>query len=373
VAVKSAPKQAAPEHDEKKPRYWLRRLVALTLIACAGFVVLFGVFYVFAAIPQPQDVASARSSVVEDAKGRFVGRLHSGEDRAIVPLAQIPKIARSAVIAAEDRNFYRHKGISPLGVFRAALSNLVAGKIKQGGSTITQQYVKNAFVGNRRTMTRKFKEAVVSVKLERKWSKDQILEAYLNTIYFGRGAYGIDAAARAYYGVPASRLTLPQAALIAAVIRAPERLDPVKQPEAALRNRNRVLKAMRAEGMITKEEQDAAVKTKLAALPRATGVSGRGPYFLEAVRRDGVASFQWMVSGTSSWIAPLKLASPNWTSLTLNSVPLNWQEAVRLPPVPAKEKLPSGPVAIDPIPDTVTVMLRKGTVCMPWHSSHLPV
>ncbi|HVL91469.1 MAG TPA: transglycosylase domain-containing protein [Actinomycetota bacterium] len=277
--------------DERKPRYWLRRVVVLGGVGLAFGILLFGIYYAFAKVPEPQDIATAQSSVVEDHKGRFVGRLHGSEDRAIVPLKQIPEITRNAVIAAEDRGFYQHKGISPLGVVRAAVRNLMAREIKQGGSTITQQYVKNAFVGRERSFMRKFKEAVVSVKLERKWSKDQILSAYLNTIYFGRGAYGIDAAARAYYGIPASRLNLAQSALLAGIVRAPEKLEPAKNAEAAKKIRDRVLDGMAEMKMIEETARDEAKKAELATIARGTGISGRGAYFLDAVRRELIERF----------------------------------------------------------------------------------
>ncbi|MGH2828862.1 MAG: transglycosylase domain-containing protein, partial [Actinomycetota bacterium] len=160
------------------------------------------------------------------------------------------------------------------------------GRIKQGGSTITQQYVKNAFVGRRKNFFRKTKEALVAVKLERRWSKSQILDAYLNTIYFGRGAYGIEAAARAWFGIPAARLSLPQAALLAGIIRAPEALDPSRRNDSAVRRRNQVLDAMLAEGKITREQRDEAAGSAVTALPRRAGVGGRAPHFLEAVRRE---------------------------------------------------------------------------------------
>ncbi len=200
-------------------------------------------------------------------------------------------IMEQAAVAAEDRNFYRHKGISMAGVVRAAFVNLFAGEIKQGGSTITQQYVKNAFVGRQRTFTRKAREAVIAMKLERTWDKNEILTAYLNTIYFGRGAYGIQAAARAYFAVDASRLNLEQAALLAGIIRAPEALDPSRKPEAAKKARARVLRAMAEERFITEDERAVAAAAEFKILPRRVAFTGSAPYFLEAVRRELVRRF----------------------------------------------------------------------------------
>lgn len=291
-----------------------RRIAMMSGLIVVATLLVLTVMYLFTSIPSPAEVSIPQSTVVLDARGKMVGRLFSGEDRVIVPYSQIPKVTRNAVIAAEDRDFYRHKGVSVAGVARAALANLFARKIEQGGSTITQQYAKNAFVGRKRTYSRKVREALVAVKLERKWSKDEILEAYLNTIYFGRGAYGIEAAARAYFGVESSRLTLAQSALLAGIIRAPEALDPSRKEQAALRARSRVLRAMAEEQMITEQEREAAADEKLVIRPRKAAVSGKALHFLESVRRELVEKF----GEDAVYRSGLKVVT------TLN---LAWQEA----------------------------------------------
>lgn len=291
-----------------------RRIAMMSGLIAVATLLMLMVMYFFTSIPSPAEVSIPQSTVVLDARGKLVGRLFSGEDRVIVPRSQIPKVTRNAVIAAEDRGFYRHKGVSVAGVARAALANLFARKIEQGGSTITQQYAKNAFVGRKRTYSRKVREALVAVKLERKWSKDEILEAYLNTIYFGRGAYGIEAAARAYFGVESSRLTLAQSALLAGIIRAPEALDPSRKEQAALRARSRVLRAMAEEQMITEQEREAAAEEKLVIRPRRAAVSGKALHFLDSVRRELVNKF----GEDAVYRSGLKVVT------TLN---LAWQEA----------------------------------------------
>ena len=151
------------------------------------------------------------------------------ENRTIVPLSQVPESMRWAVLSTEDRNFYSEPGFSLTGTLRAALSDLTGGDT-QGGSGITQQYVKNAYLSSEQTITRKIKELAISVKLAREYSKDDILEFYLNTVYFGRGAYGIEAAAQTYFGVDGSKLTVAQSAVLAGLLQGAERLRPGQQP-----------------------------------------------------------------------------------------------------------------------------------------------
>jgi penicillin-binding protein 1A len=255
------------------------------------FVALVFAMYAFARIPEPEDVVRSQSTIVLDRAGREIGRVHVAEDRLDVPLEEVPLAVRNAVIAAEDRSFYRHRGVSPLSVLRATLSNLIHREVRQGGSTITQQYVKNAFVGRERTLWRKLKEGVIAVKLERARSKDQILEAYLNTIYFGRGAYGIEAASRTYFAKPVRSLSLPEAALIAGIIRAPEALDPARNAAGALARRNRVLDAMAQMRSISPTDAGAAKNAPVKVTSRTASISGEAPAFLEDVRRALLAQF----------------------------------------------------------------------------------
>lgn len=162
----------------------------------------------------------------------------------------------NAVVATEDRNFFTHDGVAPLGIARALYRDLKGDQIQQGGSTITQQYVKNAYLTSERSLTRKLKEAVLSIKLEQRMSKQEILENYLNTVYFGRGSYGIQAASRAYFNTDASKLDIGQAAYLAGLMRAPEAADASLHPEEAARRRQTSLTAMEQEGYISADEAD---------------------------------------------------------------------------------------------------------------------
>lgn len=268
---------------------WYRRWWALLLVFPAAVLALVGLlvfFYLFTTIPLPEDIA-AQPTVVLDARGRQVGTLSAEVARQDVQLSNLPEHVPQAVLAAEDRAFYSHGGISPTGVLRALFTNVRAGGIQAGGSTITQQYIKNAALSSERTFTRKAKEAALAVKVERRYSKDQILQLYLNAIYLGRGAYGIEAAARTYFGTSATKLGVNQAATLAGIIRAPEALDPAARPEAADERRRYVLDGMLSEGWIDQAAHDRAVRAGLPDVRADRGVaSGANAYFLDAVQRE---------------------------------------------------------------------------------------
>jgi penicillin-binding protein 1A len=236
----------------------------------------------------PPDAAEIQSSTLYADDGTLVYTFHAEENRKVIPLEQIPRHVREAVIAIEDERFYRHNGVDPRAILRAVRTNVEAGDTEQGGSTITQQYVKQEILkDDSRTFERKLQEASTAIQLERRYSKDRILELYLNAIYFGNGAYGIEAAAHQYFGKPATELTLAEAALIAGLIQRPTATDPYRKPEAALERRKLVLERMAANDMITDDE--ALWNTNLP-LELASGVvpaAERYPaaYFVEEVKQ----------------------------------------------------------------------------------------
>lgn len=180
------------------------------------------------------------------------------EDSNWVKLADIPKNMQNALIAIEDHKFYEHDGISPEGILRAILANISKGEVEQGGSTLTQQFVKNTFLTHEQTMERKIEEAILSVVLEDKYSKEEILEMYLNTTYFGAGATGIHQASKVYFGKHISRLTLEEAAVLAALPYAPSALNPLEHPIECKQRQMLVLNAMVKYGFITQDAADEA-------------------------------------------------------------------------------------------------------------------
>ncbi|MGW7006417.1 transglycosylase domain-containing protein [Streptomyces sp. NPDC054933] len=213
-------------------RRWIPSLRLLTVLVLGPLSLLAAacvVVYLNVRIPNPDQDVTRQATVVTYADGSVMGTV-GVTSRRDVPLAQVPLSVRHAVLAAEDRDFYNESGVSPQGIARALIAD-VEGKALQGGSTITQQYVKNAFLSSSRTMTRKLDELFISVKLDNERSKDQILQDYLNSIYFGRGAYGVEAAAQAYFGRDVNALDVSQAAYLGAIIQAPSSYDPVARPE----------------------------------------------------------------------------------------------------------------------------------------------
>src|SRR3954471_3663504 len=196
------------------------------LIGFVASVVLVGIGYATTPIPNPSSFATAQATTLYYSDGKTVLARFGSTTRVDVALKEVPLDVQHAVLAAEDRQFYSEPGISPTGILRALWTDLRGGEIAQGGSTITQQYVKNAYLTSARTFTRKFKEIFISVKLANSRSKNEILGDYLNTIYFGRGAYGIEAASRAYFGEDVSDLNAAQGAVLAATISQPSYYDP---------------------------------------------------------------------------------------------------------------------------------------------------
>ncbi|HEX4905524.1 MAG TPA: PBP1A family penicillin-binding protein [Acidimicrobiales bacterium] len=226
-----------------------------------------------------------QSTQIFDAQGRLITRLEAEENRENVRLSELPEHLLDAVIAIEDDRFWEHKGVDVKAILRAAVTNTQEGEVAQGGSTITQQYVKNALLGDEKTINRKVKEAILAVQLERASTKERILELYLNTIYFGNGAYGVQAASEEYFGTPASEISLAQAALLAGLIQSPSRTDPYDDPEAARERRDIVLERMAQLGYIDDEAADFASHGELLVRTRPEHERYPAAHFVEQVKR----------------------------------------------------------------------------------------
>ena len=207
-----------------------------------------------------------------------MAQLHGTEDRVLVTYEQIPAILRDAVVSAEDRDFFEHGGVDPAGIARAAVSDLRGGGVRQGGSTITQQYVKQEYLSSEQTATRKIKEAVMAVKLEQQISKKEILTRYLNTVYFGRGAYGVQAASRVWFKHDVGALNAGEAAFLAGLLRNPNGADPYRGPKSlkeAQRRRQLVLRAMNEEGYLTTQEMKQFLSVSMDPLDVAVAPADR--------------------------------------------------------------------------------------------------
>ena len=223
----------------------------------------------------------------------ILATLRGSESRILLDTDEIAPIMQHAIVAIEDKRFYRHRGVDLRGIGRAVWADITSKKIVQGGSTITQQFVKNSCVTSKRTISRKLKEAALAWQLEQRWPKQRILTAYLNTIYFGNGAYGIQRAAQTYFNTTASRLTLPQAALLAGIPADPSRYDPVANPRTAKNRRNDVLEAMYEQHEISFADMKLAEREPL---PRPEdvhlpGIQGLAPYFANYVKQQLISKY----------------------------------------------------------------------------------
>ena len=230
--------------------------VPVVVVATALIAVLF--LPLPAAIPPPKPIATIAPTQVYDRNGNLIASFHQFDSRVAITEKDIPQVLKEAVVAIEDRNFYNHGGVDIRGSLRALFANLQNQRTVQGGSTITQQYVKLTYTNGKRDLFRKIKEAIVASQLDRQSSKDEILFQYLNTIYFGDGGYGVGAASENYFRVPVSQLNLSQAAMLAGVIAAPSAWAPRENPQAAEDRRKLVLDKMLQQGFITQNQHDDA-------------------------------------------------------------------------------------------------------------------
>jgi penicillin-binding protein 1A len=261
-----------------------RRSPVIAVLAPIVFVLGAGCAY---EIEPLAPAAAATSTKVFAADGTLITTLHAEVDREPVALAEIAPALRHAVVAIEDARFFSHKGVDLRALARALRRNAQAGEVREGGSTITQQYVKNTLLDPEQTVHRKLSEAVLALQLERRHSKETILERYLNRIYLGNGAYGVQAAAGLYFNKAASELALSESALLAGLIAAPERYDPLEHPAEALARRRVVLGRMEELGMVGKAEAAEAEAAPLGVTARSTAGRERYPagHFVEAIKR----------------------------------------------------------------------------------------
>ena len=275
----------------KAKRHFLIRFWWLWAIPIGAAAVAFGALaYVYAKLPLDINIKAAQTSFLYDLDGNELTPLEQGVDRRELDFEDMPEVVREAVIAAEDQAYYRHEGVDVLAIVRAAWANFTGGQIEQGGSTITQQYVRNVIpeVGKEQTIARKVKEVLLAIKLERRLEKDEILRRYLNTVYFGEGAYGIEAAAQTYFGIHARKLDLGQSATLAGLISGPELYDPVDNHALALGRRDHVLDRMAELGFITDAEAaDAQAESEIETVPTRRSYEAKpSAYFIDYARRE---------------------------------------------------------------------------------------
>ncbi|MDP9295690.1 MAG: transglycosylase domain-containing protein, partial [Actinomycetota bacterium] len=336
-----------------KKRGWFRRwwwlfLLVLPFLGVVGVGGTLAWMYVHLTIPKaPPPV---QTTYVYDAKGNQIATLHAAVNRTIIPLTDMPMSLQHAVIATEDKGFYHHPGIDPLGIIRAGWADLTHGSIQQGGSTITQQYVKNVYTGDERTIGRKIKEALLAIKLEQQYTKDQILTKYLNTIYFGSGAYGVQAAAKTFWKEDAKNLTVLQSATLAGAIAAPTRYDPLESVKGAAKGRrNYVLDQMVGQGYLAPARAAALKQKPVKTSPYMGGTPPQLSYFTDYVKRTLVEKLmKTTTNGDREAAARLVYGGGLKVTTTLNP---SWQKAAQDAidsHLPSKGDPQAALVAIDP-------------------------
>jgi penicillin-binding protein 1A len=274
------------------PRTWRgRALLGGTAVFLAGFLWFVG--GLIASIPGRAELRAFRAmssaNILFDMDDRAVFTI-AKEQRIEVPLSQISPLLINAVVAIEDRRFFDHEGFDPIRIAGSAVAVIKAGEAVQGGSTITQQLARQS-VGREKTLTRKLKELLFAAQLEHHFTKDEILELYLNKVYFGDGLYGAEAAARGYFGKTAAELTLPEAALLAGLLKAPSAYAPSERPEKAEARQGVVLKAMLDTGAITREQYDGAIHSQVEIYDGLRADEPHGRYFKDEVKRQLIERF----------------------------------------------------------------------------------
>ncbi|HEV3410799.1 MAG TPA: PBP1A family penicillin-binding protein, partial [Chthoniobacterales bacterium] len=258
-------------------------LLGAVVLACGfGVITLFGIW------AQTFDLKKVgqmpERNTVFDVDGKIYSRL-AGANRIVVPLGEVSPHFLNAIIAREDSRFHKHGGLDMRGVLRALVRNIASSSVKEGGSTITQQLARNSLPLGGRTLRRKMLEAMVALRIERQFTKDQILELYVNRIYFGSGCYGIETASQAYFGKPAAKLNLAEAALLAGLVRSPNRFSPLRNPEGAAAERNDVLDRMLELKKITAVEARDAKAARVSSNPKRLPQIQEN-YAMDAVQRD---------------------------------------------------------------------------------------
>ena len=292
-------KKPTPKQPPRPPRRRFRRLVVISILtllvlSLAGAAALVGGYlYISQDLPRISSLRDYRPAIIStvfDENHRKIAEFFR-ERRVVVGLPEVPPLLVKAFVAAEDSRFYQHQGVDPFSILRAALKNLEAGTIKQGGSTITQQVTRSFLLTPERSYIRKIKEVILSYRIEKDFSKEEILFLYLNQIYLGHGAYGVQAAAENYFGKSVKDLSLAECAILAGLPQAPTRYSPFRNPEQARARQVYVLNRMVEEGFISRPQANEALAVKLDIKPRRNIYVEEVPFYTEHVRRYVEAKF----------------------------------------------------------------------------------
>ncbi len=343
--------KGSPRPRWQRVLLWLVGLGLLAVVAGAG---VFAVAYASTDIPDANEFAESQSSIVYYADGQTeLARFTGGTNRESVELSDVPEHAQKAMLSAEDRTFYENEGVSIPGTLRAAWTNLTS-DTTQGGSTITQQYVKNYYLTSEQSYRRKFEELLISVKIDNELSKDEVLGSYLNTIYYGRGAYGIQTASEAYFDKDASDLNVSEGAFLAAVTNAPSLFDPAYAEGNQERAQERfayVIDGMVSQGWLSQADGDAAAFPELQSPQASKAIEGPTGYIIDTIRKELVNELN--ITGDDIDRGGLRITS---TIVQKHQDAAETAIAQEMPDSPDADDLKVGLVAITPGDGAITAM-----------------
>ena len=297
---------------EGRPKRHILRNVLLIALGTIAAALVAGYFLFDVPSWQRLDIqkitAVQQTGAIYDRNGELVSALKGSEDRTLIALSSLPDHVKNAFIAAEDLRFYRHPGFDVVRIFGAVMANLRSRGFSEGASTITQQLVKLSHLSSEKTIARKLEEIYLALQLEAMYSKDEILQMYLNYVYFGRGAYGVEAAAQAYFDCSAAELTAAQAATLAAIIKAPSAYSPQQNPESNAKRRNYILATMRDNNLLSQEEYALAAAEAIAVIPQKAAETATAGIWTRCWTKPAA---YWAYRATRCWAAATA-STPCW-------------------------------------------------------------
>ena len=353
------------QSNKKKRSFW--SILTYILIGVLGLLIIgLGVFvYILYTVPIPHDLtfSFSESSHILDRNGKVIATYSPSEKRIYRSLAEISPHLQKAVVAIEDHRFYEHSGIDLIGIARALWNDVIYGQMVEGASTITQQLAREAFLTKEVSLTRKIKEVMVAFRLEQKYSKDEILEYYLNAVYFGQNAYGAEAAALTYFGKPARDLNLAESAWLAGVMNAPSVLGSPDNRELAKERQKEVLNRMKTYRFIDESEYDEALATELFFSESAIKLESEAPYFVDLVRMELEEKYSTnlLLKGGLVIYTTLDLQMQRWANEAMEEGYKYWEDEEVLDPNLRDEKgvkQPQGAlIALDPRTGDVLAMV----------------
>jgi penicillin-binding protein 2A len=322
-----------------------KKLIAAGIIAVLSGLLIVNIF-IWTSDVSKLNKPAPQPTIIYDQNGEIASKISNSKIEG-VGIKQIPDEVVHAVIATEDQRFYKHGGINYFAIMKAFFKNMLSGDIVAGGSTVTQQLAKNAFLTHERTYTRKVKELIITKKIERTYSKDEIMERYLNQIYFGEGAWGIQRAAKIYFGKEASELTLSESAMLAGLIKAPSILSPFKNMEKSIERRNLVLTLMENEGYISQSDVEKAKQEPVVLKEEKVEdeYDGKYPYYVDHIIQEAMKKYKLtqneVLSGGLHIFTELNPAIQKATEEV-------YQNDTLFPASPEDQLLQSGAILIDP-------------------------